>query len=118
MFISDILETTIKHFNRILPLGYKCDTTTIAQQEKEKSKYGLIILVVVIIFFICSIQFDSIKMAIVVVSMIPVSLIGTFLTFYFTGVEFGDGGFASLIMLCGITVNAMLYIITQFFLIK
>lgn len=118
MFISDILETTIKHFNRILPLGYKCDTTTIAQQEKEKSKYGLIILVVVIIFFICSIQFDSIKMAIVVVSMIPVSLIGTFLTFYFTSVEFGDGGFASLIMLCGITVNAMLYIITQYLYLK
>ena len=46
--------------------------------------------------------------------LIPVSFIGTFLTYYFSGVEFGTGGFASLVLLSGLTVNGGIYIINEY----
>jgi multidrug efflux pump subunit AcrB len=46
--------------------------------------------------------------------MIPVSFIGVFLTFYLFDFNFDQGGFASFILLCGIVVNAGLYIINDY----
>ncbi|MDE6400870.1 MAG: efflux RND transporter permease subunit, partial [Muribaculaceae bacterium] len=62
-----------------------------------------------IIYFVCAVLFESLTLPFVIISLIPVSLIGTFLTFYFTGVEFGNGGFASMVLLAGIVVNAGIY---------
>ena len=39
---------------------------------------------------------------------------GAFLTFIITGVEFGSGGFASLVLLSGIVVNSAIYILCQY----
>ena len=50
----------------------------------------------------------------VIISLIPVSFIGTFLTFNFTGVPFGNGGFASMVLLAGIVVNAGIYQIYEY----
>ena len=46
--------------------------------------------------------------------MIPVSYIGVFLTFYLFGLNFDQGGFASFVLLCGITVNASIYILNEY----
>jgi multidrug efflux pump subunit AcrB len=46
--------------------------------------------------------------------MIPISFIGVFLTFYLFDFNFDQGGYASFILLCGISVNAALYIINDF----
>ena len=54
------------------------------------------------------------RLPLAIISLIPVSFIGTFRTFYFTGIEFGTGGFASLVLLSGLTVNAGIYIINEF----
>jgi multidrug efflux pump subunit AcrB len=45
--------------------------------------------------------------------MIPISFIGVFFAFYLTEASFDQGGFASLIMLSGLVVNAGIYIINQ-----
>src|SRR5574344_1974259 len=82
--------------------------------EEGATKYGLIALIVLIIFFLCALLFESLRATVVIISIIPVTLIGTFLTFYFTGAEFGAGGFASLVLLCGITVNSGIYILNQY----
>ncbi len=82
--------------------------------DSESTDSWLLLLVAVLIFFICSVVFESLRMALVVVSMIPVSLIGAFLTFIITGVEFGSGGFASLVLLSGIVVNSAIYILCQY----
>jgi multidrug efflux pump subunit AcrB len=46
--------------------------------------------------------------------VIPISYIGVFLTFYLFGLNFDQGGFASFVLLCGITVNASIYILSEF----
>jgi multidrug efflux pump subunit AcrB len=37
-----------------------------------------------------------------------------FLTFYLFGLNFDQGGFASFVLLCGITVNASIYILNEY----
>ena len=46
--------------------------------------------------------------------MIPISFIGVFLTFYLLDINFDQGGYASFILLSGISVNSALYIINDF----
>ena len=41
-------------------------------------------------------------------------MVRTFLTFYFSGVNFGTGGFASLVLLSGLVVNAAIYVINEY----
>ncbi len=113
-YIKDVIE----HFTKTLPVGYKCSSPSYTRSKEESTKYWLIALIVVIIFFICSILFESFRYTVVVISIIPVTLIGTFLTFYFTGAPFGEGGFASLVLLCGITVNSGIYILNQYNIIR
>ncbi|MDE6451638.1 MAG: efflux RND transporter permease subunit [Odoribacter sp.] len=44
----------------------------------------------------------------------PISFIGCFLGFYFFGLNFNEGGLAAFIMMCGLSVNAILYIINDY----
>lgn len=82
--------------------------------EDEGTQYWLIGLVAVIIFFIIAILFESLMQALAVVLLIPGSFIGLFLTYYITGVPFGTEGFAAMVLLAGLTVNAGIYIIGQY----
>ncbi|MEA3317554.1 MAG: efflux RND transporter permease subunit, partial [Bacteroidota bacterium] len=70
--------------------------------------------VLVIIFFICSILFESLKQAFVILAIIPISFVGAFLTFYLFNINFDQGGYASFILLAGITVNASIYIVNEY----
>ena len=112
------MPATIDHFNEKLPVGYRCANTTRGWYEDDGTQYWLILLIVVIIFFMCTILFESIRLPLVIISLIPVSFIGTFLTFYFSGVNFGTGGFASLVLLSGLVVNAGIYIINEYINLK
>lgn len=82
-------------------------------KENQKS-WLLLVLIIVIIFFTTSILFNSLKQPLSVICVIPVSYIGVFLTFYLFKLNFDQGGFASFILLCGITVNASIYIINEY----
>ncbi len=53
-------------------------------------------------------------MPLVIIGLIPVSFIGVFLVFSFTGWSFDQGGYASLIMLSGLVVNAGIYILHEY----
>ncbi len=113
--MCDILtDQIIEEFNQTLPLGYRCSNKSSGWYKNESSQYWLILLIVVIIFFMCSILFESLTQPLVIISLIPVSFIGVFLTFYLTGVKFGTGGFASLVLLSGLVVNAAIYIINEY----
>jgi multidrug efflux pump subunit AcrB len=111
-----VQEREIDAINEILPLGYK------AQQPdsfymwftKDKKQYWLLLLIVVIIYFITAILFESLLKPLAVISLIPISFIGVFLTFYLFGFNFDQGGFASFILLSGLVVNAAIYIINDF----
>lgn len=111
-----VKEQHIGELQKQLPLGYK-----VLEQghygywdKKDQSQYYLLLLVIAIIFFTCSILLESLKQPFVIIGMIPISFIGVFLTFYLFDINFDQGGFASFILLCGIVVNAGLYILNDY----
>ncbi len=110
-----VREKHEKELSEILPLGYSVRQYQWGGwDKKDKNQYFLIILVILIIYFICSILLESLLQPLAIIFMIPVSFIGVFLTFYLFDFNFDQGGFASFILLCGIVVNAGLYIINDY----
>ena len=100
----------------ILPIGFHA--------EEDENSYGglrdginyvlLLLLVVAVIYFICAVLFESLVLPLIIIGLIPVSIIGVFLIFAITGYRFDQGGFASLVMLAGIVVNAGIYILNEY----
>ncbi|MGM9759714.1 MAG: efflux RND transporter permease subunit [Parabacteroides sp.] len=111
-----VQERTVKAFNAQLPMGYKAkiESSYWSWDKENKEQYYLLFLVIVIIFFTTSILFNSLKQPLAVLFVIPISYIGVFLTFYLFKLNFDQGGFASFVLLCGITVNASIYILNEF----
>jgi len=110
-----ILDRNIDETNPMLPLGYTAQTAsyTFSWNQKE-TNYYLIFLVILIIYFICAILLESFKQPFVVISLIPFSFIGVFVTFHLFNITADEGVFAALILLCGIVVNATLYILNDY----
>ena len=82
--------------------------------QRDSSQYWCLGLIIIIIFFTTSILFNSVKQPLAVIFVIPISYIGVFLTFYLFRLNFDQGGFASFVLLCGITVNASIYILNEY----
>lgn len=108
------MKATIEKLNNTLPIGFKCANSSYGWYDDRGEQYWLILLIVTIIFFMCSILFESLRQPLVIISLIPLSFMGTFMTFYFSGINFGTGGFASLVLLSGLVVNAAIYIINEY----
>lgn len=108
-YTNKLMKDVTDEFNAKLPVGYRCDNPYYGWEKDEATQYWLLLLVVVIIYFICAVLFESFTAPLVIIALIPVSLIGTFLTFHFTGIPVGSGGFASMVLLAGIVVNAGIY---------
>jgi len=114
---SKVLETVVEDFRKQLPMGYTIDNKNGRYNywgKEDAKQYGLLFLIIVIIFFLSSILFNSLKLPFAILFVIPVSFIGIFLTFFLFKLNFDQGGFASFVLLCGLTVNANIYIIDEF----
>ena len=110
-----ILDEDLAKINSMMPLGYKAVAENRSRnQDDDSSKYWLLLLVAGIIFFITSILFNSLRQPLAIIFIIPVSFIGVFLIFYLLRLKFDQGGFASFILLAGITVNAAIYILNEY----
>jgi len=111
-----IQERVLKEFNQQLPMGYTAEKADYSWGwgKKDNKQYLLLLLIIVIIFFTTSILFNSLKQPLAVIFVIPISYIGVFLTFYWFKLNFDQGGFASFVILCGITINASIYIINEY----
>ncbi len=110
-----VLEKDIEKINSILPVGYKAENQKNEWRPKDDSaKYWLLLVVGGIIFFITSILFNSLRTPLSIIFIIPISFIGVFLTFYLLRLNFDQGGFASFILLSGITVNAAIYVVSEY----
>lgn len=108
-YSNRLIEEVTDEFNSRFPVGYRCLNNTYGWHEDDGTQWWLLLLVAIIIYFICAVLFESLTLPLVIISLIPVSLIGTFLIFHITGVPFGNGGFASMVLLAGIVVNAGIY---------
>ncbi len=104
----------IQNFNNLIIPGFFAGDKFGDSKENPIQWLGLIVLIISIIYFITSILFESLKQGFWVIAMIPFSYIGAFLAFWFFNVNFDQGGYGSLIILEGITVNASLYFINAF----
>ncbi len=113
---NKILMETDSIYSSRLPIGYNLEAgyNYGSWSQEDSSQYWLLGLVLLIIFFTTSILFNSLKLPFVIILTIPVSYVGLFLTFYLFGLNFDQGGFAALILLCGITVNASIYIVNEY----
>lgn len=111
-----LLKQEIEDFQRELPIGYTITNprSQYGWGNTSGSNYWLLALIIVIIFFTTAILFNSLRLPLIVISTIPLSFIGVFLIFYLTGMNFDQGGFAALVLLCGITVNAAIYLINEY----
>jgi len=112
-----VLERTVDAFNKTAPLGFKAESEsrTFWGNRQESSKhYGLIFLIIIVIFFMTSFLFNSLKQPLAVIFVIPISFIGLFLAFYLFKLNFDQGGFAAFILLCGLSVNANIYILDEY----
>lgn len=113
-YTSRYIKDIVNGINAKFPVGYRCLNRQNYWHEDEGTQYWLIGLVVVIIFFICSILFESLYQSLVIIMLIPFSMIGLFFAYHWGGVEFGSGGFAAMVMLCGLTVNAGIYLMNEY----
>jgi multidrug efflux pump subunit AcrB len=100
---------------QVLPIGFKADSGSGGWFYSNKEKYaGLILLVIALIFVICAVHFNSLRFPLAIIFMIPISFIGLFLAFGIGDFTFDKGGFAAFIMLSGITVNAGIYLVSEY----
>lgn len=113
---NKIQKRDLEEFNKLLPMGYtaESDSQSWSWGKKDNKQYQLLLVVIAIIFFTTSILFNSLKQPLAIIFVIPVSYIGVFLTFYWFRLNFDQGGFASFVLLCGITVNASIYILNEY----
>lgn len=111
-----LLEKDIETLRKRLPMGYTVESDSVywSWGKEDHSQYFLLLIVISIIFFISAILFNSLIQPLAIIFVIPVSYIGVFLTFYLFGLNFDQGGFASFVLLCGITVNASIYILNEY----
>jgi multidrug efflux pump subunit AcrB len=111
-----VLERDIEEFGRTLPMGYtiQSERQSWSWRKADFKQYWLLLLIFVIVFFTSGILFNSLKQPFSVIFVIPVSYIGIFLTFYLFKLNFDQGGFASFILISGLSVNANIYIINEY----
>jgi len=113
---NKILQQTDSIYKQRLPIGYTVESgyNYYSWAQEDSKQYWLLGLVLLIIVFTTSILFNSLKLPLVIITIIPISYVGLFLTFFLFGLNFDQGGFAALILLCGITVNASIYIVNEY----
>ncbi|MBP1617081.1 MAG: multidrug efflux pump protein [Bacteroidetes bacterium] len=112
-----VMNRYIDKFNSSAPLGYKAESESYKPwwESGKTSQYRLLLLIFAIIFFTAAILFNSAKRPLIILSIVPVSYIGVFLTFYLFNINFDQGGFAAFILLTGLSINANIYMLDEYY---
>ena len=109
--LESVMEATIPE----LPLGYSMEEAGYSfMQSEEKRSYRLVLPMILLIFLICAIVFESLRQALAIVLLIPVSFIGIFLVFYWVDGSFDQGGYTSFLLVSGLVVNSLILIINDY----
>lgn len=99
----------------VLPLGFRTDSYSGHYTPEQKRKlWTLLIVVACVIFGICAAMFESLRMSLAIILLIPSGLSGIFLLFPFLGLRMGQGCLASMVMMSGLVVNAAIYISAEY----
>jgi len=120
-FGGKYLNQKLEELKEKIPLGYQfktLDRRWFFTSDKDSNYSLLLVLILSIIYFITAILFESLKQPFIILSVIPISFIGVFLSFYLFDFNFDQGGLASFVLLSGITVNASIYIVNSYNTLK
>ena len=106
----------LKEIAAQLPPGYMISDEKYQWWWRESSdKLTYIVLgSLVLIFFISSILFNSMRQALIPLLLVPPAFIGIFLATHFLEFRFDQGGFAALLLVAGLCVNAGIFILNDY----
>lgn len=116
---TKLSDTADSIYSARMPLGYNIECSNkpayyFFSQDNGIPAYWILFIVVAIIIFITAILFNSLRLPLVIIAIVPVSYVGLFLTFYMLDLGLDQGCFAAFVLLCGITVNASIYIVNEY----
>lgn len=117
VFGGRFLNETLEKLNARLPAGYEAkreEYRSFWEGKSAKNRWLLLLALLGANFFICAILFESFRKPLAVIAMIPLSLIGLFLTFAWGGFYFDQGGYAAMVLLGGISVNAAIFVVNDY----
>ncbi len=118
-YTDNYMKEVTRRMDERMPVGFRCERQGWSQPPTASEQYWLIALCLVITCWLMAILFESLLRPLaILVALIPMTLAAVFLTFHFTGTPFGTGGLAALVLLCGLVVNAAIYILHQYDLIR
>ncbi len=115
-FGEQFLDEVIAEMELVLPLGFRMEKKEFSyfQMNDETRSYALLILIIGLMLVILAIHYESFRWPFVIISIIPLSYIGIFLIFYWTGTSFDQGGYTSFILVTGISVNGLIYLMSDY----
>ncbi|MCB0632548.1 MAG: efflux RND transporter permease subunit [Saprospiraceae bacterium] len=113
-FGSLYLDECLEAMRLSVPLGYTMERLNYRREGEQQQLNSLLLLVIVLIFFICAVHFESLRRALVIIWLIPISFIGIFLTFYLFDFYFDQGGYTAFIMVSGLSVNSLILILSDY----
>ncbi|NJL75039.1 MAG: efflux RND transporter permease subunit [Saprospiraceae bacterium] len=113
-FGQKYLDEVIAQMRKEMPLGYTIKEQNWSWGKEEQKQYALIGVGIALIFMICAIMFESFWQAFAILTLIPISCIGVFLTFYWFDFPFDQGGYTSFVLLSGNVVNSLILLVNDF----
>ncbi len=111
-----VKERALAEIVPTLPPGYHIEDQRY-QGWWSQAEDDMVIIVLgsfLLIFFISAILFNSLRQALIPLILIPPSFIGIFLATNFIDFRFDQGGFAAMLLVAGLSVNAGIFIINDY----
>ena len=114
-YTDNYVKEVTRQMSERLPVGFRCMLPEWSEHPTASQQYGLVALCLIISYWLMAILFESLlRPFAILLALIPLTLMAVFFTFHFTGIPFGSGGLAAIVLLCGIVVNSAIYILHQF----
>lgn len=114
-FGEKYLDRTLYVFNKNLPMGYHANKQpSFWWKLEEKYQYMFLLVLLLSLFAIGSIFLESITQSLSIIFLVPLSAIGSFLAFYWTGSGFDQGGYMSFLLISFIITPLLLLVINEF----
>lgn len=111
---TKVLTQQVDKLNSELPVGFKATVQNLwGRYGMSKSQNYMLIVMILIIFISSSVLFESIRQPLAIIAIIPLSMVGVFLTYWLFDLSFDQGTFASFLLLGGLVVNSAIYIINE-----
>ncbi len=111
-----LTESVIEQIRNNLSPGYSVEQAQMffmLTPEKEIELGLIIFLAIIIVYMVTAGLFESYVKPFIIIFSVPLSMIGVFLAFYFSDATFDRGGYASVLLLTGISVNISILLVDR-----